>query len=867
MNHAARWARVIGAAALVTLSTLMVASPGNAQSSGSADASGLESLVECVARTQKIAAVVLIDESSSLKNTDADDQRVGMVEALVDALIDISRVPVDGIESELDLAIVGFSSAVVGSNGAPVTLSDWMPARRDTDDQITSAILGFADRKSGSETDYVTALATAQDLLIQRQADIGVPSGSLCTAILWFTDGKFDLGVNSQARTWTDDLDLQNSPSDREEAVRRGTDLLCTAGGVADQLRSASTHLLTFALLSDRFEGADEALLLQVTLGADGCGTIDGSATGAYFPGRVPDGIADCFYLALQGRGCPPTPAEPGQCTTTGPCVRTFTIDDAIGSVRLEYAALPDLSSTVLRAPSGTEVPLSIDDTTTLPGVEVRVSAATRAGFATLIIDDGNSAAHGRWEVVSRPDEPGSLDLSVVATPTYRLKLDVPDDAVRGEAFTVFATITGRSGQPIDPSTVAGLGEVLFTVADGGPSPRDVVGAATSDGTFTAQITLDTRSNELTASLVAYSDITRDGGSVTELRSTAQTISAISPGFIRVLTNSVDLGTQEATRAPDSADDHSQVPLPITATITDGLEFIAPRDTGGTACIDDMVWEIGRPALTLTPERECVAIPAGESATLDLQLAFDEPVAGPLNGVLPITLTSDLDGSQATVDVPVGGQVRIPPPVPWSNSGVRLVLLLVGLLAPSLSYVIAALYLTRFTEPTLVQFAVFNASIQAHSVAVVPVRSGDDDLTGFHFLQATSREAIAGALILRAPRRIVGEPVATVTSGLGDVLVTSARPEPLTGRSEIGHEIGGHWVFSPTGCDGDNITGQITVFVRDLGDAAMVKANELVANAQSDLARHRDTLKSLFSGSLTEVVDGGTPPIDTDYKW
>lgn len=860
-------ARRVVAILLGLAAALSVAAVSTAQGSDESDTSGLESMVECMARTQRLAAVVLVDESASLKRTDAQNLRVGMVEALVDALIDISRVPVDGIDSELHLAVVGFSSEVRGPTGQPATVSDWVGVTPDTDDDITSTILGFADRRSGAETDYVTALTTAQDLLIQRQADLGVGSNDICTAVLWFTDGKFDLVNNSQSRTWTADLDV-SSTIGRTEALRRGDELLCRSGGVADQLRSASTYLLTFALLSENFSGDDEDLLRRVTFGDGRCGDIDGTPTGAYFPGRVPDGIADCFYLALQGQGCPPQPAEPGQCTDTGPCVRTFAVDDAIDLVRLEYTALPDLSATVLRSPSGDEIPLNENATLELAGVEVRVSAATRAGFATLKVSEGDQAAHGRWEVVNRPAEPGSLDLDIISTPSYRLRLDAPTDAVRGEPVAVRVTVTGRSGQPIDPSTVAGLSGVTLVVIDGELGSEVVIAEPSTDGSFTAEVTLPLENDALRAEVVARTEVLTGDGTPAELRSARAVLDVISPGYIRV-SSALDLGVLEVDRAPDADDDHTQMPLPLKASIGT-IEFEAPRDVGGTACVGQPSWALSRPTLTLTPQQQCVSLAAGESGAVEFTLGYESPEAGPLTGTLPITVTSDLDGGQQTVDVALDGLIRIPPPEPWSNAGVRLLLLVLGVLLPALAYFSSSIWLSRFEQPSLVQMTTHPLTLHPHGVEIGPAVLSSGNGSDFVFLDGSnSRTVSARGLTFRAPRRVAREPIAAVTSGLGHVLLTNKKPEPQSGRSEVGHELNGQWVFAPFKVDGQAVVGEVSVLTRETGEAR-AHADRILRDAENELARSREDLIGLLSGTSQAQTGGDESAggvVETKYEW
>lgn len=819
-------------------------------------------MVECFARTQHLLAVVLVDESSSLNKTDPGDLRVGMVEALTDALIYTSRITKDDIPSELDLALVGFSSSVSGPAGEPVAPADWIRVSEDRQSEIDSIVLGFAERQAGSETDYVTALQGAQDLLIRRQAELGKSSDELCTVILWFTDGELSLEVNSQTRTWTADLDLR-SQRDQFEAARRGQELLCESGGVADQLRAAGTYLLTFALQSDRFTGDKESLLRGVTVGDGGCGALDASSTGEYFANRIPADMADCFYIALQGFSCGddrPPPTE--QCSATGPCVTSFTVDDSIDQVKLEFFAEPDLENVVLRAPNGTELSLAGDDIASIAGVETRVQSATRAGFATMTIPEGETRAYGSWSVVNRPDRPGALRVEVEPRPSYRLLIDAPGEIVRGEPTEVTALLAGRSGQPIDPMTVAGLQEVTVSVRDGDSESR--VNAELRNGAFVAELVLALDGEALIATTVATAEILSDEGEVRTIGSASRTAEVISPGFIR-FSSELDLGVLEAERAPDSPDDHSQLPKTIES-VTGEVEFQAPRDVGGTACFEPAQLVVGGKGASLEPGQECVTLAARGSDAVGFSLALPDPVAGPVQFEVPVVVTSDLDGSVKRGLIRVEGQVRIPPPVPWSDTGFRILLFIIGLLLPALAF-LWSVRLSRFNNATLVQFASRPATITPAGLDVKPHQGDRMDLAWLEEL--SDRRVAGGVLTFDAPPRLISQPIARVSSAVPGALSTSESPTPTEARSAIRHDLNGQWVFIGHSQEGDNIVGELTVMTRETSDAESAILR-IIDEAAPTLANQREAMSKILStddDGEVESVGDSTSVVDPDVDW
>jgi hypothetical protein len=449
----------------------------------------------------------------------------------------------------------------------------------------------------------------------------------------------------------------------------------------------------------------------------------------------------------------------------------------------------------------------------------------------------------------------------------YRLRIEAPADAVRGEPFTVNAVITGRTGQLIDPATVSGFTGLRLNVSDG---PEDIeydLQEVTSLGSFTTDVVLSESNDALTAGMFVIGGLTTADGTDAVIHSPRHVVEAISPGFINVQSG-LDLGVIEASRRPDSSEDHSQIPLPIEQRAGE-LSFIAPRDVAGTACLGDAQWAIERVGLQLQPERNCVDLSPGESTKIPLFLRYDDPQAGPLAGRLPVTVSSALDGSERTVEVSIDGQVRIPPPEPWTNPGVRLLFLILGILRPAVLYLIGAIVVSRFNEPSLVQMVTHTVSLHPRGAEVGPALAASGEGSGFAFLAGDNRSVAAGSLTFEAPRRVVGEPMAAVSSVAGKTLVTSLKPHPEEGHSAVGHELNDQWIFVPTHVEGQSVVGEISALTRDQSNARG-HADQVIADACQVLAGQREELFGLLSGSADgisgeETEIGGVGP--NDYKW
>lgn len=806
---------------------------------------GVTQLLDCIARNQYLAAVVLVDESGSLKKTDPDARRVDLSRSLAAALRQISTVRIDDLETTLDVLVVGFSTDVRNAALEAPTTTDWTTVSDpDAYGRVEAAIDTFRSRNLGLDTDYVTALQTAQELLLRRIQTV-FDSSATCSAILWFTDGKFDISPSPVRRPWAQDIELDGVGS--ELAVDRGVDLLCSAGGIADRLRAADTYLLTFALLSSSFEGDDERLLRRVTLGEGDCGEIDATQLGAYFPGTAPDDLVDCFYLALQGRGCSPPPVPPDPpCTYDAGCPVAFIVDDSTVSVRVEIFAQPSTEAVTITPPDGTPIPIRTLTADAVPGSTLTTTSSNRAGFVTLAIDAGRNGALGTWTIDHRPVAGGTLDVRISVTPNYRLTLDVPSSVVRGEPFEVEAAIVGSSGRPIDATTLGDSERVVFETVDGDEVAEHVAERVDGLAVFRATISASASGNASMISARAGATFLGADGSLRELGTPAESIEAILPGFPTVESN-LSIGGLEASRESERRADGTQPVLPIEVS-AGSIVVRAPRDIGATACVLGTRFDLGAATQELAPAVDCVELAAGERSEIGFTFRDADPVAGVVIGALRLELTSELDGSTRTVDIPVEGSIVVPPPDAYSDVGRRFWLLAIGLVIPLGLYVIGALRASRFDDPSLISVRTQEARLDPDGLRLAPSDGGP--LGGFEYLSVdgSSRRAHGGSLSFVALRRIVRLPGAEVTSTHSSAaLVTNFDPGGVhRSVAPIGHQLQGQWVFVAHSVDGDRVDGTFTVLVQDPDGTGSI-IDRLVANAKSVLPERRSDLVETFT--------------------
>ncbi|MFZ4434627.1 MAG: hypothetical protein ACOYOQ_15650, partial [Microthrixaceae bacterium] len=323
----------------------------------------LDRLAKCVGTNRQLALVMLIDESQSLRETDPLGGRVAGAQAAVKGLTDLVQRSGTTDPLQIDVQIAGFG--VDFEESAP-----WQRIDPADSAPVTSRIDSFGARNNGLDTDYVNALQGAlgsvQGHAREMRGDRPYPP---CTAVLWFTDGMYDvedrltaeqreLGRDnrgeSQNKAYATDLDLF-VPGQGDATVERGEDVLCAAGGVADQLRATGTTMLGVALTA-KIATEDQDFLRRVVV--SGCGVRDGIANGQLLTGDL-QGLVPFFDEVVAGLSDPtkvedaqrltPCPTDQGACPTG---TKTFTVDGYLN--RFHVLAKVDVPDVAVRlAPPG----------------------------------------------------------------------------------------------------------------------------------------------------------------------------------------------------------------------------------------------------------------------------------------------------------------------------------------------------------------------------------------------------------------------------------------------------------------------------------------------------------------------------------
>lgn len=364
-----------------------------AQASAAPALPALTSIAECVRDRKALAAVLVIDASGSLKDTDPKDQRVTAAKAAVESLAGLAEHDLDGEHPKVSISVGSFGVGFVETH-------PWTDLDYTTVEGVKTSIDTLATHDNEIDTDYAAALIGAKKSLETKVPGDG--TNGPCRAIIWFTDGKYDIqdtkrGKQAATKDYASDirLDRPGGPAALEKA---GQELLCRQSGLVDELRTAKIGNLAVGLTTELKE-ADQGFLTALAMGTGPggakCGGVDARTTGAYVPvSNLSQLIAQFDAVgATIGYGVPgPVELDIPICAAS-PCpegTKSLPIDVGISRFHLNVQTGSDDVSVVLTSPQGTVTldpkPGTTDSTTKIGTTPLRVVWLS-ADVATLDVD------------------------------------------------------------------------------------------------------------------------------------------------------------------------------------------------------------------------------------------------------------------------------------------------------------------------------------------------------------------------------------------------------------------------------------------------------------------------------------------------
>lgn len=252
----------------------------NASSAPFVDDGGLE---ECLSKNSKLAVLMLIDESKSLREfKDGVSTRVGNdpLDSRVPALESVVRVLSSAVESSELLVGAGSRKleVAIGIAGFGDGYNERVPFTPLTSRSVESVVAGLElqrERDSDLHTRYHTALQGALATF-----DEFSQAPEVCRLLVWFSDGEHD-----------DD----NSPGFVAREREQIQNLMCGEGGLVDSIRKSKINIVAAGLNAD-----EEKLGLMRLIAQGGSGYSATDRTGK--EGRVNVSVRSCGSEVPNGK-------------------------------------------------------------------------------------------------------------------------------------------------------------------------------------------------------------------------------------------------------------------------------------------------------------------------------------------------------------------------------------------------------------------------------------------------------------------------------------------------------------------------------------------------------------------------------------
>jgi len=341
LNTHVRVALAIAASVIVSL----LASPSQVSAEpvmvGSAD------LESCLGKNNKLAVLMLIDESKSLREfKDGSSVKVGNdpLDSRVPALGSVLQVLASAVESSELIASANSTrlEVAVAVSGFGDGYNERVPFQSLTSKTLESIVAGLElqrDRDSDLHTRYHVALQGAMQSFEKYST-----SPEVCRLLVWFSDGEHD-----------DD----NSPGFVASERDQIQGLMCGEGGIVDALRQGRVNIVAAGLNADERKLGLMRLIAQggaaytsndaldregrVDVSVGRCGSEE--PNGRYALAESADEIVDKLFEVLKTVPGIPSPddmveipsAEGAECEgATGSCSAIeFQVDESVASFQI----------------------------------------------------------------------------------------------------------------------------------------------------------------------------------------------------------------------------------------------------------------------------------------------------------------------------------------------------------------------------------------------------------------------------------------------------------------------------------------------------------------------------------------------------
>lgn len=634
----------------------------------------------CLAAQKQGELLILVDESSSLQDTDSKAARVQAAKYLVRTL---GRYA-DRIQAKLDVAIAGFAENYVSEQ-------DWTPLTGATAQHVGDELSGLASKNTGIDTDYWLALDGARQALASRGSGVG--GADRCQAIAWFSDSKIDFTARPLTKPYAEGTSL-DSTNGVAETIRSATESICRAGGLADQLRSRGIVMLGVGLGdAARASQFDVMSAISTGRGLNGmsCGNITEPAPGDFY--RVSN-IDDMLFAFDALNPEPGVPQRKGPVCELQVCQEArhdFVLDRSIKSVKILGSGGTPGIVPYLITPAGQKVELPNRPgqvSTEIAGTPVEYEWLSESSQTITIRNTGSPDWAGKWAIVyvdttgQHPDAVSRVSIHII-TDIFPVLGDAANLAWHSgqviKALT-FGLADGQ-GHPVKPDDLAGTATLSAVLEPDGAQPIPLL-MSVPKGEIGKPVDADltavkpghaTLRMSLIITTAAATD--RNGaqiapGTTLSPQDVAMSIQILPKVGLPAPAGRIDFGTVQGAKGANGS-------LAITGP---GCVWIAAADKDNIIAAPE---GIGTTRITSSADapQTCLKVAAGETARLPVTLRTDRDGRGGLSGTVPLHISPLANPSDAqVVDVPFVASLT----KPLSRTNFVLVFLAALLLGPGI---------------------------------------------------------------------------------------------------------------------------------------------------------------------------------------
>lgn len=676
------WRLQIVVAALVLVMIGAAVLPGRPAEAATTHADAVSNLADCSARTGRMSVLFLVDESASLQRTDKENHRVDGIQAALAGLAQVAdRTAGTERPVAIEVSLMGFGRSTTEVSGWAALDGGRLPGLIGTSQQ-------FAQRNNEIDTDYAAAMIGAREQL-QKVIDPTRP-GSTCSAVIWFTDGEYDIEPRStgETKSYAPEITL-SGPESAVALEQAGKDTMCKDSGVVDGLRQNGTEILAVALATD-ISPENQDFLRAVAEGSAGsqrCGAARGAddpVPGAYLgTADVSKLIAGFFDLVNGLAGGTRDPAGEGvpACPNTRCDAGThkFAVDAGIGSFNLlALTSVEGIEVEIQSAEPGSAPVLLVP---TMHNGETKAGAAqlrwTWVAADSVLVDVELPADSGPWNgewAVTFVDRHGTAPNAVGDARIYVFGDIEPyvrtPDFRAGELQDITFGVRHRKGSPVNEDLFAkvDLDSVVVNPNDGTRDPV-ALAAPGADGTrhgtwkapapeFPATANVSVTARITTVSGQALAPVTRTFPIRVLPPSSYPTVAPVDLGFPSVTGTDA---TTAVVKVRGGASSGGCVWLEGSSVLR------SPQDAGPV---------VVRAEPSASSKATCIKVDANQEKDLLLEVAPTSGANGSAAGNVDLALVSDTNGD--LLHTTVAWQVPLEKPLDKEKAVTIFLLLMAG---------------------------------------------------------------------------------------------------------------------------------------------------------------------------------------------